>query len=114
MFLWVLFLNKILSYIFQSDTKIVNEAYAIAKLGIVINSSINVVLYCISGKRFRRELSLILCSKVGCRFMVPMSDTSDMYSEEIRKRSGPSESGSRTGSQASLSTIFQRMDTPLE
>lgn len=46
------------------NKKIVSEAYAIAKLGIVINSSINFLLYCVSGKRFRKELLTVVCGKI--------------------------------------------------
>ncbi|XP_061194731.1 FMRFamide receptor-like [Saccostrea echinata] len=36
--------------------RMVDEAFSIAKLGIVINSSINFFLYCLSGRKFRKEL----------------------------------------------------------
>ncbi|KAK7475812.1 hypothetical protein BaRGS_00032958 [Batillaria attramentaria] len=42
------------------DKEIIDEAYAIAKLGVVINSSINFILYCLSGRRFRNELLSVL------------------------------------------------------
>ncbi|XP_045214416.2 uncharacterized protein LOC123564715 [Mercenaria mercenaria] len=97
-----------------SDTKVVSESYAIAKLGIVINSSVNVFLYCVSGKRFRREMRLFLYSIMGCKFMVPLPDASDISSMGRRNTSSLSEAGSQNGSQSSLPTIFRRMDTPLE
>ncbi|XP_052796146.1 FMRFamide receptor-like [Mya arenaria] len=43
--------------------RIVAEAFSIAQLGIVINSSINFFLYCLSGKRFRKELRIVVCSR---------------------------------------------------
>ena len=49
----------------QGNRKIVSEAYAIAKLGIVINSSINFLLYCVSGRRFRKELLTVVCGKIA-------------------------------------------------
>lgn len=48
----------------SGNTKIVSEAYAIAKLGIVINSSTNFLLYCVSGRRFRKELITVVCGKI--------------------------------------------------
>lgn len=48
----------------QGHKEIVSEAYAIAKLGVVINSSINFLLYCVSGKRFRKELINVVCGKI--------------------------------------------------
>lgn len=49
----------------SGNPRIVSEAYAIAKLGIVINSSINFLLYCVSGKRFRKELLNTVCGKIA-------------------------------------------------
>lgn len=65
------FLTKVLndsrtvyfSFIFlwqQFDKDIIDEAFAIAKLGIVINSSTNFLLYCISGRRFRKEFYIVI------------------------------------------------------
>lgn len=48
----------------KGDHRIVQEAFSIAKLGIVINSSINFFLYCLSAKRFRKELSAIVCARI--------------------------------------------------
>lgn len=42
------------------DKRIIDEAFAVAKMGIVINSSINFLLYCFSGRRFRNELLVVL------------------------------------------------------
>ncbi|PVD33681.1 hypothetical protein C0Q70_04939 [Pomacea canaliculata] len=39
------------------DKNIISEAFAAAKLGIIVNSSINFLLYCMSGRRFRQEFS---------------------------------------------------------
>jgi len=36
--------------------QMVEETYAFAKLGVVVNSSINCILYCFSGPTFRKEL----------------------------------------------------------
>lgn len=47
-------------YLFQADLRIVNEAFSVAKLGIVINSSINFFLYCLSARKFRKELFKVL------------------------------------------------------
>ena len=52
----------------------VREVRAIAKLGVVINSAINFLLYCISGRRFRKELSTIICDSFG-RLRLPVSTT---------------------------------------
>ncbi|KAK7098657.1 FMRFamide receptor-like [Littorina saxatilis] len=45
------------------DVSIIDEAFAIAKLGVIINSSINFVLYCVSGRRFRHELYRLIGGK---------------------------------------------------
>jgi hypothetical protein len=45
---------------FQFDKNIIDEAYAVAKLGVIVNSSINFLLYCLSGRRFRNELFIVL------------------------------------------------------
>lgn len=37
----------------------VSKALSIAKTGVVINSSINFCLYCLSGKKFRKELRIL-------------------------------------------------------
>ncbi|KAH3839842.1 probable G-protein coupled receptor 139 [Dreissena polymorpha] len=46
----------------SGDHVVFSKAFAIAKLGLVINSSINFFLYCLSGKRFRKELRSVVCS----------------------------------------------------
>jgi hypothetical protein len=45
---------------FQVNNELVDEAYAVAKLGLVINGSISFFLYCFSGRRFREELFKIM------------------------------------------------------
>ena len=40
----------------------VDGAFAFAKLGVVINSAINVFLYCLSGRIFRKELCKMISS----------------------------------------------------
>ncbi|CAG2253285.1 probable G-protein coupled receptor 139 [Mytilus edulis] len=67
--------------------ELVNEAFAVAKLGVIINSSINFFLYCLSGRRFRKELFSIM----GWQFN--FGDHSDLSSD----RSG---SGSETKTSA--------------
>ena len=47
----------------QFDKRIIDEAFAVAKLGVIVNSSINFALYCVSGHRFRQELLRLL----GCQ-----------------------------------------------
>lgn len=42
--------------------ELVDEAFAVAKLGIVINSSINFFLYCLTGRQFRKEFA----KQIGC------------------------------------------------
>ncbi|KAK3091717.1 hypothetical protein FSP39_022110 [Pinctada imbricata] len=44
----------------SANLQLVDEAFSVAKLGVVINSSINFFLYCLSGQRFRRELFNLL------------------------------------------------------
>lgn len=50
----------------SGDRRIINEAYAVAKLGIIINASINFFLYCLTGRRFRKELGRVLFSNCAC------------------------------------------------
>ncbi|WAQ98994.1 FMAR-like protein [Mya arenaria] len=52
-----------ITFTFLGNHRIVAEAFSIAQLGIVINSSINFFLYCLSGKRFRKELRIVVCSR---------------------------------------------------
>ena len=60
--------------------RIVDEAYAVAKLGIIINSSINFILYCVGGRWFRKELVKILQIFCGCKERVPVPGYYDTYS----------------------------------
>ncbi|KAH3839742.1 FMRFamide receptor-like [Dreissena polymorpha] len=57
----------------SGDHVVVSKAFSIAKLGIVINSSINFFLYCLSGKRFRKELRSVVCSRFQGDFSVSTS-----------------------------------------
>ncbi|XP_033728102.1 FMRFamide receptor-like [Pecten maximus] len=70
----------------KGDRRIINEAFSVAKLGIVINSSINFFLYCLTGRRFRKELCYILfrnCSR--SRFYMRESSTGDSNSSSVDK-----------------------------
>ena len=50
----------------QFDQNIIDEAFAVGKLGVIINSSINFGLYCVSGRRFRHEAyRLLACKRLG-------------------------------------------------
>ncbi|WAQ96192.1 FMAR-like protein [Mya arenaria] len=62
--------------------EMVNEAYSVAKLGIVINSSINFILYCVTGKRFRNELRLMLFRLTHIKALVPLPGTNDLYNSQ--------------------------------
>ena len=66
--------------ILQANMRIVDEAYAVAKLGIIINSSINFILYCVGGRWFRKELVKILQIFCGCKERVPVPGYYDTYS----------------------------------
>lgn len=70
----------------QGDPDTVSKALSIAKTGIVINSSINFCLYCLSGKKFRKELRLLLSP------CIHISDGTES------KRMLPLSSGSSSGS----------------
>ncbi|XP_005097278.2 G-protein coupled receptor daf-37 [Aplysia californica] len=49
-----------------ADMTKVSSAFAFAKTGVVFNSSTNFLLYCLTGRRFRKELAKMLgCSKRG-------------------------------------------------
>lgn len=72
----------------KGDRRIINEAFAVAKLGIVINSSINFFLYCLTGKRFRKELGYVLFHHCACarkRFYMRDSTTGDSTNSSIDK-----------------------------
>ena len=43
----------------------VDSAYAFARLGVVVNSSINFVLYCLTGSMFRKEMFKVVCRWLG-------------------------------------------------
>ena len=60
--------------------RVVDEAYAIAKLGVIINSSINFILYCVSGQWFRKELAMVLNKICGCKQLVPVPGYYESYS----------------------------------
>lgn len=72
----------------QANEQMVEEAFAIAKLGIAINSSVNFILYCLSGKKFRRELSLVL--RIGNR--VAPVDTKSSSLQQVRTNNTKSSS----------------------
>lgn len=67
-----------------SNMRIVSEAFSIAKLGIVINSSINFFLYCLSGRRFQKELAVMICSRLRSDYALPSSSgSSQMTSSSV-------------------------------
>lgn len=59
--------------------KMVNEAYAVAKFGLVTNAAINFALYCITGERFRKELRLMLYTVLPIKALIPVPNASDLY-----------------------------------
>ncbi|KAK3585780.1 hypothetical protein CHS0354_010552 [Potamilus streckersoni] len=61
-----------------ANHEMVNKAFSIAKLGVIINSSINFILYCLSGQRFRKELFGLIVKRVDRikSSSVSMSETS--------------------------------------
>ncbi|OWF51342.1 probable G-protein coupled receptor 139 [Mizuhopecten yessoensis] len=58
------------------NRRIINEAFSVAKLGIVINSSINFFLYCLTGRRFRKELGHIMFRHCACARNAYMRESS--------------------------------------
>lgn len=89
-FLFLIALQCITQCFFMLKPKTVNfelvdEAFSVAKLGVIINSSINFFLYCLSARRFRKELFSIM----GWRF-----------SFEHHSESSSSDRGSTTKSSA--------------
>ena len=58
---------------------LVDASYAFASLGVVINSSINFFLYCLSGSQFRRELILLFCTKKDFLFVKSKLERSTSY-----------------------------------
>ena len=49
----------------QANWSAIDKTFAIAKLGIIINSSINWILYCITGSSFRREIRWLYYHHTG-------------------------------------------------
>lgn len=74
----------------QVNNELVDEAFAIAKLGIIINSTINFFLYCLSGRRFRKEL----CSVMGWRFRSDSTRSGSDLSSSDRSHSSPTKTSS--------------------
>lgn len=68
------------------DHRIIDESYAFAKLGVVVNSSVNFIFYCLSGRRFRTEILIVL----GCR------PRARAYSSHFDRSSGTATSGTGT------------------
>lgn len=60
----------------------VDSAYGPARLGVVINSAINFVLYCLSGGFFRKELKKMFCHSTYVKF----NNTSTTRSSVISQR----------------------------
>ena len=63
----------------SSTWNIVDMSFALAKMGVVINSSINCYLYCFSGSAFRKELVNIFVHGKGFLTVSSMSDRSTKY-----------------------------------
>ncbi|XP_002160368.1 G-protein coupled receptor daf-37 isoform X1 [Hydra vulgaris] len=47
--------------------EIVDKNFAFGKLGVVINSSINFILYCLTGTMFRKEFKKVFCFKISIK-----------------------------------------------
>ncbi|CAG5115191.1 unnamed protein product [Candidula unifasciata] len=66
-----------------ADMQMVSASFAFGKLGIVFNSSLNFVLYCLTGRRFRVELlNMLGCSK-GDRLQTSSRDNSVSGSSSV-------------------------------
>jgi len=65
----------------------ISSAYAPARLGVVLNSSVNFVLYCLSGKIFRKEMYRMFAEVFGCNNYLVLLDTSTTMSNTITRSS---------------------------
>ena len=48
--------------------RLVDKSFAIAKLGVILNSSINCLLYCLTGSIFRMEIKKLFKRLKSCMF----------------------------------------------
>ena len=48
--------------------RLVDKSFAVAKLGVIVNSSINCLLYCITGSIFRMEIKKLFKKLKSCLF----------------------------------------------
>ena len=48
--------------------RLVDKSFAIAKLGVILNSSINCLLYCLTGSFFRMEIKKLFKRLKSCMF----------------------------------------------
>ena len=48
--------------------RLVDKSFAVAKLGVIVNSSINCLLYCITGSIFRMEIKKLFKRLKSCVF----------------------------------------------
>ncbi|XP_066919351.1 FMRFamide receptor-like [Clytia hemisphaerica] len=65
----------------------ISSAYAPARLGVVLNSSINFVLYCLSGQMFRKEMLRMFAEFCGCNNYLILLDSSTTMSNTVSRGS---------------------------
>lgn len=67
----------------QTRWKMVDSSFALAKLGVILNSSINWCLYCITSSMFRKKMKLLF----GIRIQRRREHTSDTSSTSMSLKS---------------------------
>lgn len=65
----------------------ISSAYAPARLGVVLNSAMNFMLYCLSGQMFRKEMYRMFAEFFGCDNNLVLLDTSTTVSRSIHRSS---------------------------
>ena len=63
----------------------VSSAYAPARLGVILNSSINFFLYCLSGQMFRKEMCKMFAELCGCNNYLILLESSSTMSKTMSR-----------------------------
>ena len=63
----------------------ISSAYAPARLGVILNSSINFLLYCLSGQMFRKEMYKMFAELCGCNNYLVLLESSSTMSKTLSR-----------------------------
>ena len=70
----------------------ISSAYAPARLGVIMNSSINFLLYCLSGQMFRKEMYKLFAELCGCNSYLVLLESSSTASKTMSRAASVSPS----------------------